>query len=217
MTILLLGATGRTGKWLLARSLEQGYTVHVLVRDKNKLEVKSPRLHVFEGIATDGNALRIALQGCNAVISALNISRHSDFPWSKLRTPRYLLSDTIKLLVGFCEEMSIKRIVIISAWGVADTRPHIPGWFRWFIDNSNIGPAYADHERQEKILMQSPLEWTSIRPVGLTNSTKDKHVKTSINNHPKPSLTIGRKGLADFMVNELEKEDFLRQAVVVFQ
>lgn len=217
MTILLLGATGRTGKWLLTRSLELGYTVHVLVRDKNKLAVNSPHLHVFEGTPTDGVALRAALDGCDAVVSALNISRHSDFPWSKLRTPVRFLSDTMSLLVGLCRELSVTRILIVSAWGVADTRPDIPGWFRWFIDHSNIGPAYADHERQEKILMESALEWTSIRPVGLTNSLKEKPVRTSANNHPKPSLTISRKGLADFMVAELEQKKFLRQAAVVFQ
>jgi putative NADH-flavin reductase len=217
MTILLLGATGRTGKWLLARSLEQGYTVHVLVRDKSKLQVHSPRLHVFEGVPTDAPALRTALQGCNAVINALNISRYSDFPWSKLRTPLYLLSDTMKLLAELCKELSVTRIIIISAWGVGDTRSHIPTWFRWFIDNSNIGPAYTDHERQEKILMQSGLEWTIVRPVGLTNNTKEKKVRTSVNNESKPSLTISRKGLAGFMITELEKREFLRQAVVVFQ
>lgn len=217
MTILLLGATGRTGKWLLAHLLEQGYTVHVLVRDKSRLESDSPLLHIFEGVPTDEKAMRSALQGCDAVISALNISRHSDFPWSKLRTPLYLLSDTMKLLLSLCEELSVTRIIIISAWGVAETRAHIPGWFRWFIDNSNIGPAYADHERQEKLLMQSAITWTSVRPVGLTNSTKEKPVRTSSNNHPKPSLTISRKALAGFIVDELEKKAFLQQAVVVFQ
>jgi uncharacterized protein YbjT (DUF2867 family) len=217
MTILLLGATGRTGKWLLSGALEQGHTVHVLVRDKNRVGIESPHLHVFEGMPTDRSALRAALTGCNAVISALNISRHSDLPWSKLRTPVTLLSDTMKLLVPLCEALSVKRILIISAWGVADTRPHIPGWFRWFIDHSNIGAAYADHERQEKILMGSNLEWTIIRPVGLTNSTREKQVKTSINNAPKPRLTINRKGLADYIVAELERKEFLRRAVVVFQ
>ncbi|MEO0331023.1 MAG: hypothetical protein AAF223_04960, partial [Bacteroidota bacterium] len=45
-------------------------------------------------------------------------------------------------------------------WGVADSINDIPKWFRWFIDNSNIGVAYQDHERQEKILSKSSLDWT---------------------------------------------------------
>jgi putative NADH-flavin reductase len=42
--ILLFGATGRTGKYLLYYALQEGYTVTALVRDLNKIAVKSDRL-----------------------------------------------------------------------------------------------------------------------------------------------------------------------------
>ena len=44
MHFLLLGATGRTGKHILDRALEEGLTVHALVRDKQKIKSSSPRL-----------------------------------------------------------------------------------------------------------------------------------------------------------------------------
>lgn len=215
MTIFLLGATGRTGKWILANALRAGHTVHILVRDKNKISISSPNLKIFEGNPTDTAMLRAGIQGCDAVISALNISRNSDFPWSKLRTPPTLLSDTMKLVTAIAAELSIRRLIVISAWGVADTREHIPGWFRWFIDHSNIGPAYTDHARQEKIIRASDTDWTIIRPVGLTNSSKEKEVTVSVENAPRPSLTISRKNLAGFVVKELGKNDHIKQAITV--
>lgn len=217
MTILLLGATGRTGKWILQDALERGHTVQVLVRDRKKIGQTGGRLIVFEGLPTDTGALEQAAQGCEAVISALNISRTSDFPWSKLRTPPELLSDTMRVLIPVCEKQFIGRIIICSAWGVAETRQEIPGWFRWFIDHSNIGAAYTDHERQEKLLQQSSLDWTIVRPTGLTNSRKEKQVRISINGHPKPALTISRLNLARFMVAQLETRGYVRQAITVSQ
>lgn len=215
MKILLLGATGRTGKWILQEALAQGHTVHALVRNRNKIDTTHERLIIFEGLPTDKDSLQKAVDGCEAVISALNISRVSDFPWSGLRTPLQFLSDTMRVLIPACENASVHRIIVCSAWGVAETRKDIPAWFRWLIDHSNIGPAYADHERQEKLLQNSSLEWTIVRPAGLVNGRKDKPVIASIDNHPRPGLIISRKNLARFMTDQLVSRSYIRTAIVV--
>ena len=99
---------------------------------------------------------------CNFVISVLNISRKTDFPWSSLKTPSTFLSDTINIVVKISKNENIKRISICSAWGVAETKNDIPKWFKWLIDKSNIGIAYQAHEKQEKIIYESKLNWTEI-------------------------------------------------------
>ncbi len=48
MKFLLLGSTGRTGKWVLKEALEHGHTVHAVVRQAHKLEPQA-HLRVFEG------------------------------------------------------------------------------------------------------------------------------------------------------------------------
>lgn len=214
MQILLLGATGRTGKLVLAKALETGYRVHVLSRNTERIQ-KRQGLKIFEGNPANQEDLEKALSGCDAIVSVLNISRKSDFPWSKLRTPKHFLSDVMKLLVPLAEEKEVSRITVCSAWGVADTKDDLPGWFRWFIENSNIGVAYADHEIQEKILESSPLKWTIVRPVGLTNSTKQQKITESFKNTPKPGLTISRRSVADYMVESLNRDDLIGQKVVI--
>lgn len=79
------------------------------------------------------------MQGCDAVLSTLNITRYSDFPWSSLRTPETFLSNTIQKVLAIAADLNLKRIIIISAWGDHETRQDIPFWFRWLIDRSNIG------------------------------------------------------------------------------
>jgi putative NADH-flavin reductase len=215
MHILILGATGRTGKLLLEQALQRGHTVHALVRDKNKLKLMHAGLTIFEGSPLDKTALENAMRGCEAIISALNISRTTDWPWSKLRTPKDFLSETMKNIIGLAPQLNSRRIIFTSAWGAAETRKDIPGWFRWFIEHSNIRYAYEDHARQEELLKQTPLEWTSVRPAGLINSKKKKEIIVSLNNKPKPRLIISRRGVAAFMLDTLEKNLYVREMPVV--
>ncbi len=211
MTILILGATGRTGKHLLEQALHKGHNVHVLVRDKNKLSLSSVMMTIFEGTPTDPDILEKAMTGCDAVLSSLNISRGTDFPWSELRTPKDFLSTTMKNIISVTGKLGIKRIIVLSAWGVNETKNEIPGWFRWFIDHSNIKYPYLDHGIQEDLIKVTELDWTVLRPAGLSNSKKEKEVKISFNAIPKPGLLISRRNVAKFMLTILEENSYIRQ------
>ena len=121
----------------------------------------------------------------------------------------------MELLIPIAENEKAFRISVCSAWGVSDSRNEIPKWFKWFIDNSNIRVAYKDHERQEKIIAESKLDWTIVRPVGLTNSKSKGKIKESYRNKPKPSLLISRKSVAEFLVESLNRQDLVRKKVVI--
>lgn len=214
MKILLLGATGRTGKHVLSNALELGYEVTCLARNTDRL---TPRegLHVIEGSPLIINDLEKALIGCDAVINVLNISRSTDFPWAPLRTPPTFLSDVMNRLIVTMNQKDVKRLIVCSAWGVAETRKDIPFWFRWIIENSNIGVAYKDHERQEKLVIHSNLDWTIVRPVGLTNFKKLDTLQVSFENKPKPNLMLSRKSLAYFMVKSISQKELIGNKAVV--
>ena len=212
MKILLLGATGRTGKLVLQALLKSGYEVNCLARNSERI-IPANGVTILEGNASKSEDLQLAISDCEHVISVLNISRKSDFPWSKLRTPKKYLSDVISRLVPISEMEKVKRIVVCSAWGVAETKNDIPKWFRWLIDNSNVGVTYLDHERQEKIITESKLDWTIVRPVGLTNSKRNETIKESFGS--KPNLTISRHSVANYMVDSLNSEKLIEKKVVI--
>ncbi|WP_194778444.1 NAD(P)-dependent oxidoreductase [Pararhodonellum marinum] len=214
--ILLLGATGRTGKEVLKEALEHGCKVNVLVRDAQQIHDQHRDLRVFEGDTRVPADLRKSIAGCEAVISCLNISRKNDFPWAPLRTPEYFLSMTMKSLIAVCKEEGVKRLIFTSAWGVGDSRPHIPGWFAWIIDNSNLSAAYLEHERQEALISQSGLDWTVIRPVGLTNSKTKKVVNVVLNHEKKPSYTISRRSTASFILASLMDRKYIHTYPVIY-
>lgn len=215
MKLLVLGATGRTGKLILQEALNRGYKVNCLVRKPEKIKVKNKLLSIYKGSPESIFDLKVAIKNCNLVVSALNISRESDFPWSKLRTPPTFLSDVMKNIVLLAKKNKIKRVVICSAWGVSETEKEIPTWFRWLIKNSNIRFAYKEHEKQENILKSSELNWTIVRPSGLINLKKDQKIIESYKNNPKPKITISRKSVAKFMVNSLSNEKLIKKILVI--
>ncbi|SFR51963.1 Putative NADH-flavin reductase [Robiginitalea myxolifaciens] len=214
MKILLLGATGRTGRLVLQQALSSGFEVNCLARNSTRIQ-KRIGLEIFEGNPTKAADIERAIQGCDAIISVLNISRTSDFPWAPLRTPKTFLSETMSSLISTARKMNVRRIAICSAWGVAETREDIPLWFKWLIEKSNIGVAYRDHERQEQILSVTNLDWTIVRPVGLTNTRKDQEVLELFGGNDKPKLLISRKTVANFLLKSLKRNELIGKKVVI--
>lgn len=215
MKLLILGATGRTGKLILQEALNRGYNVNCLVRKPEKIKIKSKLLNIYKGSPESIFDLKSAIKNCDLVVSALNVSRESDFPWSKLRTPPTFLSDVMKNVVLLAEKNKIKRVVICSAWGVSETEKEIPTWFRLLIKNSNIRFAYKEHEKQENILKSSKLNWTIVRPSGLINLKKEQKIIESYKNNPKPKITISRKSVAKYIVNSLSNKKLIKKAPVI--
>jgi putative NADH-flavin reductase len=217
MKVLLLGATGRTGRLILDTLLEDQYSVRILVREKSKVRHQSDRLETMVGNTVSAIDLAEAATGCGAIITALNISRTSDFPWSKLRTPVRFLSDTMLTILQTAAQLNINRVIVCSAWGVHETRKDVPWWFRWLIDHSNIGPAYTDHENQENLLVSSNLNYTIIRPVALTNLRTTAPLIVTKNNQPKPNLIISRRAVARFIADQLSDEQYHKSTVTISQ
>ena len=215
MRILILGATGRTGRFLVEEAVKQGYDINVLLRDKGRLNVSSKSITLFEGTPSNINALLPAMQGCEAILSTLNISRTSDFPWAPLRTPKNFLSAAMENIIKAADQLQIKRIIITTAWGVSETKKEIPFWFRWLIDYSNIGYAYRDHELQEELLKNTSLNYTAIRPSALTNALNNKEILISFNNSPSPRLIISRQNVARFMLYVLKNDLYIKQSPTV--
>jgi uncharacterized protein YbjT (DUF2867 family) len=214
MKLLILGGTGRTGKWLVKQALHKGHQVNVLIGANREFDVEAfpfrdKNLKVFTGTPLNKESLTNAMQGCDAIVSALNISRTSDNPWAPLRTPENFLSDVAVNLIELAPKNNINRVVVLSAYGTNETRTLIPFWFRWMIENSAIGIAYKDHEKAEDKFKNSGLEYTVVRPVGLTNHPKDREVLMSTDLHTKHKITISRKNTAKSMLDIVEQKLFV--------
>ncbi len=214
MKVLIIGASGRTGKLVVEEALAQGWEVKALVREVKVFDLNHPNLLKVEGTPFAYADVKKACESCDVVISALNISRASENPWSKLVSPENLLSKSMQNVVDVAKHIKLKKLIIVSAWGVGDSRAEIPWWFKLMLSISKIGRVYKDHDRQERIVQNADLNFTIVRPVGL-NDKEASPVKVSQNASPKPGLFISRKSLAKYLVQCASEDLHAREIVTV--
>jgi len=83
---------------------------------------------------------------------------------------------------------------------------------RVFIRNTNIWKAYLDHDRQEKALRASGLDWTIVRPVMLTDEDYASYIVT---NARATAPKISRKGVAKFILDSIEQGKYIGECVTL--
>lgn len=212
--ILLYGATGRTGELLVAYALKKGYAVTALVRNPAKLTLTSEYLTVVHGLPTNLADVRQAMQGCEAVISTLSALNEAEAFSFKKMTPLHTMETAMRNTVTCMDELGIKRVVTLSSIGVGDSWSYAPWYMRLAIRLTNFKLTFADHAAQESLLRQSDLEWTIARPVALNNNDTTGQLVVSYARTPSP-FTMSRRQLAQFMVDCLASNDFLRKAPIL--
>lgn len=74
MRVLVFGATGRTGRALVEQALAQGHAVTAFARDPAKVRGAHQNLSVAQGNMLDASSVEAAVQGQDAVLSALGTS-----------------------------------------------------------------------------------------------------------------------------------------------
>ena len=215
MRILLLGATKGLGKEILKEALSLGFEINCLVRNAKKFPIEQNNIRVFEGDATSSIDLENAVQDSKIIISTLNVMRKNLFPWSNITNDKNTISKSSKNIIDISKRKKIKHLISISAWGVNESLDHIPIWFKLLIKNSNLKYPYIDHGKSEKLLVNSNLNWTILRPSALVNFLNNHQVKESISLKNKPSLIISRKSLAKFIINIVDKKNYYNKIVTV--
>jgi putative NADH-flavin reductase len=209
MKILILGITGRTGRLTAAEALKRGHKVVGIARDQSKVTEKDTE--IVTGTPYDFETVKKAISGCDAVIGTLNIYPQSQGLFGRIKTPLDTMSVSMKNTVKAMGEAGIKRIVLMSAHGVGDSAKDLPAFFSFMVKVTNIKYVYADHEVQEKVLDNSNLDWTIVRPVGLNNKNDNLSVLHNLKGVGKIKSMISRNAVAHFMLDCIEKELFIRQ------
>jgi putative NADH-flavin reductase len=209
MKILILGITGRTGILVAEEAIKRGHNVVGIARDPSKVTVEGAE--IISGTPYDFETVQKAIKGCDSVISTLNIFPQTQALFGKIKTPLNSMSVSIKNIVKAMDEAGIRRIVVMTALGVGDSAKEIPAFFSFMVKITNIKYAYADHDAQEKILENSDLDWTVVRPVGLNDKNENLSILYRVKGEGKIKSMISRNAVAHFMLECLEKGTFIRQ------
>lgn len=200
MKTLIVGATGATGRHLVTQLLDRGVDVHVIVRSPDRLP-KDVLDHAGLTVTTanlldldDGTLAEVA-HGCGAVASCLG---HTLNLRGIFGSPRRLVTDAVRRLGQAIvaaraddQQMPRTKFVLMNTTGVRNADLEEPRSFaeRCVIGLLRVGlPPHADNEQAADFLRTTigqdhpAIEWSAVRPDGLTNDEPD----SAYDLHPSP-------------------------------
>jgi len=205
--ILVLGATGGTGRLIVSQALARGYDVTALVRSPEKgRDLEGARL--IAGDARDEAALRKAVKGRDAVVSALGT------PASPFREVT-LLSTATRALVGAMKVEQVSRLVCITGLGAGDSAGHGGFVFDHLVFPLLLRKVYADKNRQEAIVRDSGLDWVLVRPAVLNDKPSRDPVRALTDLSGFHGGSISRQDVAKFVLDQLRADTWLRRAPLI--
>ncbi len=207
MKILVFGATGATGQQVVRQAVSQGHEATAFVRNPGALPITDGRLRVVAGDTTrDESKITEVVRGQDVVVSALG--RRNSF------RSDHLISRSMRAIVPSMERAGVRRLILVSALGVGESRRDAPLIPR-IMYRVLLSDIFNDKEAAEHGVRRSSLDWTIVYPVLLTDGplTGAYRVGERLELHGLPR--ISRADVAHFILTEIENDAFIRKAVVI--
>jgi putative NADH-flavin reductase len=209
MKIALFGATGGTGRQVLAQAIAGGHSVKALVRDPTKLSSEDG-LSLVPGHMHDAASIARALEGADAAIVALGTTN---------RKANTELSDATRLILAEMAKAGVARSSWVTSIGCGDSLPKLKRFiFRELIVKRLAKEIWADKNRQEALIQASSGAWTIMRPGGLRD--EPAHVvpyQVIEGGAEQPTLIVSpRACVADFLLKAVQDEAQARRTVCLF-
>ncbi|MDY6777298.1 MAG: NAD(P)H-binding protein [Candidatus Nanohaloarchaea archaeon] len=207
MKLAIFGAAGRTGQELVDQALERGHDVRAFDLDTLSLS-HHERLELIDGDIHDQEAVRNAIQGCDAVVSGLGITgSQSD-----------VLTAWAENIVPAMEEEGIKRLVSLTGAGVRvkkDRPPRLVGRLIHLALKLVAGHVLEDGRRHVEVIRESELNWTIVRAPRLGSGEKRGDYRTG---YLRPSHeAVMRADVAEFMLDLVEDDEKYSQELPIIR
>jgi uncharacterized protein YbjT (DUF2867 family) len=206
MRIVVFGATGGTGRQLVAQGLAAGHQVTAFARHPDAIAAH-PALSVVTGSTRDPQAVERALAGCDAVLCALG--------GSPLRRRERVCATAMGHIAPAMARQGVRRVLAISTFGAGDSRPQV-GWLaRHLVFGLVLRSEVADKEAMEAQLSGSQLEWTVVRVGLLTDEPPRGRWRAADDGSIRGMGKIARADVAAFMLAQIRSHDWVRRRPVI--
>lgn len=233
MQVLVVGATGATGRLVVQQLLERGHSVKVIARSTDNLP-ENDRLNIKLATILDLSASEMAeyIKDCDAAISCLGHNLNFKGMFGK---PRRLVKDSVKLIydaIVLNQKEEKFKIILMNTTGNKNRDLNEK---RTFAEQLIIGllrvilPPQADNEQAADFLRtqltqnDKYAEWVAVRPDGLINEENvteyEVHpspIRSAIFDSGKTSRVNTAHFMAELAVNQQLWEKWKGQMPVVY-
>ena len=207
MRVLVVGASGRTGRPLVGQALEAGHEVTALVRDPARLPVEHERLRIVRGDVLDVSALERVVEGQDAVLSVIGHAKDA---------PKDVQTRSIRNIVAAMKRQGVRRLVSLTGAGVRDPedRPKLSDKAIVAVLKLVQRDVLEDGVGHAEEIKGSGLEWVIVRGPMLTDGEKTGLYRVGYVGKNSGSK-ISRADVADFMLAQLEDDTHLGRMPMV--
>ena len=211
--ILVVGATGGTGRALVERLLAEGHQVTAFARHAHRLDMEG--LRRLDGDALDPNDIERAVPGHDAVVVTLGI-RENPLRVRLLgpaHTPMDVRSAGTANVIAAMRRHGVRRLVVQTSYGVGETRDRLRLVDR-LIFALLLAPQIADTETQNDAVAASELEWVIAQPVHLTDDA-DEEMPFLSSSGDTGRMKVSRASVARFLAEAATSDAWIHKCVAV--
>ena len=205
LRVTVFRASGNIGRHVVDQLLAGGNGVTAYVRNPSKLSVTHPNLSVIEGQLDDPAGVARAVEGADAVISALG-------PLLRRGVTGSPVAEGTRMIVKAMEASGVRRFIGLATPSVADERDRptlkakvLPVMARLMFPN-----ALTELVGMTEAVTSSDLDWT----IGRITSPNDKAPKGTIRagflGRDKVGSAMTRADIATFLVRQLTDDTYIR-------
>ena len=214
MQILVLGATRGTGLATVRALIQNGHTVTAFARDPAKIAPAS-NLTVVQGDAMNPDDVARAMPGHDAVVVSLGISDSGYKLALGLggRPNGNVCEVGTRHVIAAMRQAGITRLVVVSSFGVGDTRGKLPLLFKLFYVIA-LREHMRDKEKMEVLVKASGLDWTLVQPVGLSDKPGSGHALVTTDGTIRGSM-VSRQDVATLILQLLTERSRVGETVVI--
>jgi len=218
MRVLILGATGGIGLLLIERALAASHTVVVYARSPEKLPEQysnNPNVVIRKGELTDEATLTQALDGVDAVLSALgpSVSRGPLHPSGEP------LAHAYALLIRVMKQKGVPRLIALGTPSITDPADKFSLKMSAIVTGvaTFARTAYKDVVAIGNTIREdggNHLDWTIGRVPILTSSQSEEYIAGYVGDG-KTGIYLSRNAFATFVLDELERDDWVHKAPLI--
>ena len=161
-TLLVIGATGGTGREVVRQAEARGLKVRAFVRDEARARATlGERIEYVEGDVRSGTGIDVAMHGVDYVVSALGSNVRVDAQ----NTPEKVDYEGIRKLAETAARTGVRHFVLVSSMGVTHEDHPL---------NKMFGNILVWKRKGEEAVRASGVPYTIVRPGGLLDTSGGK-------------------------------------------
>jgi putative NADH-flavin reductase len=194
MRLTVFGATGGTGLQLVRQALDLAHEVTAVVRDPARLPTElRDRVDLVRADVMDPDAITPAVKDRDAVLIALG---------TRDRGPTTIHSASMRSISTAMRHAHSRRLLLVSASGLVTDSADGP-FTRYVLKpivQRVFRDSYADLAEAERLLHETDLDWTIVRPSRLTDAGPTHRYRTARDLNVRGGRSTTRADLADCML-----------------